>query len=397
MPDDMRHTAPRQAILSGQGPQASPAPRLPRDRRIDVFRGLALAMIFVDHVPGTGFEKLTSGNFGFSDAAEVFVYLSGLSAALAYADRLTMTRIWPGVSRIWSRAWTLYLVHLLITVWAIGIAAATMRFAGDASLFTNDNVQVMLTDLTGILTGLPLMTHQLGYVNILPTYTALLIACPWLIRAGLRSARATAAGSLALWAAAGLWGLNLPNYPLSGGWFLNPFSWQLLFVSGILTGLALRRGERLVPRRPALQAGAAAVLLVALVWAQWPAFAAAGNGFMAGLADLGIPGLIRNFDKTFLCVPRLIHALALFYLISSVPQIARLCNSRWSEPLATLGRNALAVFAFGTVLAFAARALRTLADQSLLIDSAVVLGGLLLLWLFAQSVEIGRRAARQPA
>ncbi|TIU89360.1 MAG: hypothetical protein E5W03_04260, partial [Mesorhizobium sp.] len=53
-----------------------------RDTRIDVLRALALLTIFVDHVPGTVFENWTYKNFGFSDAAEAFVLISGISVAL---------------------------------------------------------------------------------------------------------------------------------------------------------------------------------------------------------------------------------------------------------------------------------------------------------------------------
>ena len=66
-----------------------PPPLLPgRDHRIDFLRGLALVMIFINHIPGTAYESYTSRNFGFSDAAEGFVLISGISAALAYSARL---------------------------------------------------------------------------------------------------------------------------------------------------------------------------------------------------------------------------------------------------------------------------------------------------------------------
>src|SRR6266487_3160746 len=55
-----------------------------RDPRIDVLRGLALLMIFVDHVPDNLLSLITLRNFGFSDAAEVFVLLAGFSSMLAY-------------------------------------------------------------------------------------------------------------------------------------------------------------------------------------------------------------------------------------------------------------------------------------------------------------------------
>ncbi len=55
-----------------------------RDHRIDFFRGLALIFIFWDHVPDNPLAQLTVRNFGFSDAAEIFVFLAGYAAILAY-------------------------------------------------------------------------------------------------------------------------------------------------------------------------------------------------------------------------------------------------------------------------------------------------------------------------
>ena len=55
-----------------------------RDPRIDVLRGVALMMIFADHLPGNPLSLITLRNFGFSDAAEVFVLLAGFSSMLAY-------------------------------------------------------------------------------------------------------------------------------------------------------------------------------------------------------------------------------------------------------------------------------------------------------------------------
>src|SRR5260370_7397215 len=63
---------------------AAPAKRIDG---IDFWRGLALLMIFIDHVPENVFQHVTQKNFGFSDAAELFVFLSGVSVALAYGTR----------------------------------------------------------------------------------------------------------------------------------------------------------------------------------------------------------------------------------------------------------------------------------------------------------------------
>lgn len=410
MPDTLTKRAPGPAprgadtvtlrlVQSGTdpAPPVSPRPRKVRDRRIDMFRGLALAMIFINHVPGTVYEMATSRNFGFSDAAEGFVFLSGVSAALAYAAAMSGPKRWPGVSKIWGRAWTLYLVHLLVTVWVIGIAAATMRFGGESGLLLKDNIQYLFKDMAGVLAGLPLMTHQIGYVNILPMYAMLLLACPALILAGQRAPRVTLAGSVALWLAAGLWMVDLPNFPTPGGWFLNPVSWQLLFVLGLLTGLALRKGERFVPRHPALIGLAVGALVLSLIWVKVPAFAGSANAFLGKLSTLGVPSLVRNFDKTYLSVPRLAHALALIYLLTAMPVVRTIADSRWAEPLAQMGRVALPVFALGTILSFAARAVKEILGDGLVLDSALILGGVFALWAFAFCLERARLAAKAGA
>jgi hypothetical protein len=147
---------------------ASPRrPGSPRDPRLDVFRGLALVMIFINHVPGTVYETLTSRNFGLSDAAEGFVLMSGIAAGLAYGRGMARRPHWPTVGRIWHRAWTLYLVHLLTVACAIAIAAATARWFGQTRLLFANELAVLFRDPTGFLIGVPLLTHQLGYLNIL--------------------------------------------------------------------------------------------------------------------------------------------------------------------------------------------------------------------------------------
>ena len=76
----------------------------PRDARLDFFRGLALIMIYLNHVPGTVFEDYTNRNFGFSDAAEGFVIMSGIAAGLAYGRLMSgIVPIWQAVLRIWHR------------------------------------------------------------------------------------------------------------------------------------------------------------------------------------------------------------------------------------------------------------------------------------------------------
>jgi hypothetical protein len=206
-------------------------------------------MIFINHVPGTVYENVTSRNFGLSDAAEGFVLMSGVAAGLAYSPLFRAPPWWPGIGRVWSRVWTLYLVHLFMTAWALAIAAGAALWLGTSHGLRVNEVQVLLREPLGFLVGVPLLTHQLGYVNILPMYAVMLFAAPAMLWLALRRPWLLAGLSAALWFLTGLFAWNMPAFPNPGGWFFNPLAWQVIFVTGLLTGVAMRQGRRLVPVR----------------------------------------------------------------------------------------------------------------------------------------------------
>ena len=61
-----------------------PAVATQRDLRLDLFRGIALWLIFLDHIPSNIVSWITIRNYGFSDATEIFVFISGYTAAFVY-------------------------------------------------------------------------------------------------------------------------------------------------------------------------------------------------------------------------------------------------------------------------------------------------------------------------
>jgi hypothetical protein len=69
-----------------------------RDPRIDACRGIALWWIFLDHIPNNIGSWLTLRNYGFSDAAELFMFISGVTCALAYG-RARLCEGWGSVIR----------------------------------------------------------------------------------------------------------------------------------------------------------------------------------------------------------------------------------------------------------------------------------------------------------
>lgn len=356
-----------------------------RDERLDVLRGLALVMIFINHVPGNMWENWTSRNFGFSDAAEAFVLMSGISAGLAYGTyfRPQGMRFWTGLGRVWRRVWTLYLVHLLVTAWALGIAAGFAVWFDLPGLLHRNAVNLFYEQPLGFLIGIPLLTHQLGYANILPLYAVLLFCAPVALILAWRRPGLLIGLSVLLWLVAAQFRINLPAYPIDGGWFFNPLSWQLLFVLGLLTGIALKQGRRFVPVRLWLQLLAGAYLLLALLAALiGPVGAGLGHTLWI-LQEHGAPRWITVFDKTYLHLPRLLHILALAYLLSTLPVVRRICSAQVMAPLALLGRQALPVFALGSVLCFVGQGIKTHTGEDVVIDTAIIVTGLLLQYLLA--------------
>ena len=109
----------------------------------------------------------------------------------------------------------------------------------------------------------------------------------------------------------------------------------------------------------------------------------------SGLSRHGAPRLITHFDKGHLELPRLLHVLALAYLLSVWPSFRARAGAPVFWPLAVNGGGRRwRCFALGTILSFAARALRELWTlggnlPSVAFDGMVILTGLCLQLGFA--------------
>lgn len=377
-----------------------PAAPVGRDARLDMFRGIALVMIFINHVPGTIYETFTNRNFGFSDAAEAFVFMSGMAAGLAYSNGFRTGNLWLAIARVWARARQLYFVHITITMLCLGIFAAAALWFGITGVMLKNNIAPIFSQPLSAMIGIPLLTHQLGYLNILPLYTMLLLATPFFLIVGLRRPWLLLALSVLLWIVAGQFRLNFPNFPNSGGWFFNPFSWQILFVVGLLSGAAMKVGKRFIPYHPIVFGLAAAFLVLVLLWVKIPELGQAGRDLLALLAQAGAPFYITGFDKTFLALPRLLHALALFYVLGHLPIMRQLATSPVAAPLRLMGRQGLAVFAAGTVISMFLQVVKTPRQPDPLFDGLILGAGLLVLlalaWMLTRTAEL-KTATRNTA
>src|SRR5207253_10666682 len=105
-PDPMPAAA---AVAAAPAPAAAASTR---DLRLDLFRGIALWLIFLDHIPSNIVSWVTIRNYGFSDAAEMFVFISGYTAAFVYGRAMRERGFLVAGARILKRAWQVYVAHV---------------------------------------------------------------------------------------------------------------------------------------------------------------------------------------------------------------------------------------------------------------------------------------------
>nr|WP_245206623.1 MULTISPECIES: OpgC domain-containing protein [unclassified Rhizobium] len=360
------------------------APSAGRDPRLDFFRGLALVMIFINHVPGNMMEGMTSKNFGFSDAAEAFVLMSGMSAGLAYSNAFARDRI-HAIVRILRRASRLYSVHLLTTVLAVIILMAGHNFLGTTALSERVNMMSYLDAPWTTALGVLGMTHQLGYFNILPLYMLLLAATPLFLALASRSRALLLAVSVSIWAIAGWNNINLPNFPTDGSWFLNPFSWQLIYCIGLCAGISAKKRETLVAYSPVLMA-------VAITYLAFAMFVINGQHYdLTAWGDN--PALLVGFDKGMLPLPRLLHILALAYVISQFTVFRAVAGSARLAWVSLLGKQGLAVFAWGSLVCITLQVFKDAYQFSPVVDFATLAAGLAIQYTVALHLQNEKAAA----
>ncbi|MDB5663987.1 OpgC family protein [Cypionkella sp.] len=371
-------------------PTATPARA--RDYRIDLLRGIALVMIFVNHIPDTLWENLTSRNFGFSDGAEGFVLMSGMATGLAYGAVFLRGATPAEALRPWRRALTLWWVHVLVVTCIVALFALTQHDPAVAAMAVKRNITPTLENPVGFILPLITLGHQFAYADILPMYIALMLAAPGLLALAVRWPKRLMAASLMVWFIAGYFRITIPTWPGPNGWFFNPLSWQVLFIAGMLTGLALREGQRWLPiRRWALWLSWS-FLLFAAVWVQVGAVANwGGHGLWLLYEYAYFPAPFTSFDKGFEYLPRLLHILALAYVLSALPVLKTIANSPRAAPLILLGQHSLPVFATSTVLAYVAQVTKAMNPPSHLLDAALLLTGLAILYAVAKARDSQKR------
>ena len=111
-----------------------------RDYRLDLLRGFANWAIYLDHIPNNAVNWLTQRNYGFSDAADLFVFISGYTASFVYARIMLERGFVIGGTRLIKRAWQIYVAHIILFVMYIAEIGYLARRYGDPNLENEFNV-----------------------------------------------------------------------------------------------------------------------------------------------------------------------------------------------------------------------------------------------------------------
>ena len=179
-----------------------------RDLRLDACRGLALWLIFIDHIPGNSLAWLTPRNFGFSDMSEVFVFVSGYTCMLAYGGALREQGWLTITTRALRRAWEIYAAFLLllivyfIVIWTVG---------GDSRYLDETNTRVFFENPGLTLVHAAILQYTPVNTDILPTFVLLHLTFPVVLWLLICSATAALAISFLFYLMVQMFGWNLPG------------------------------------------------------------------------------------------------------------------------------------------------------------------------------------------
>ncbi len=332
--DTTPSSQPTSSAVSGRSAAAAAL----RDPRLDFFRGIAMFIILIAHVPSNWMTQWIPARFGFSDATEIFVFCSGMASAIAFG-KVFRDRGWAmGTARVAYRCWQVYWAHVCLFL----AIAATMVALTASDLLLRDyvgqlNLHPFFNDPATNLVGLVTLTYVPNYFDILPMYLVILMLLPAVVALARLHLGAAFGAVIGVWALAQKGLLALPAEPWSEReWFFNPFGWQLVFF----TGFALMSGWLPAPpvdRRLVILA--AAIVLAIVPMAHGPTYrdVALLSDARAALAPL--------IGKSDFGVLRYLHFLALAYLawVAVGPRGDRLAPPAGDGPLARTWRNGLAV------------------------------------------------------
>ena len=380
-------------------PQAAVSlPPKERDLRLDFFRGLALWLIFLNHIPSNFVGWFTTRNFGFSDAAEMFVFISGYTAAFVYGR--VMIERGPTVAsmRILKRVWQIYVAFVFLFVIYLAQISWVAARCENPLYIEEMNLMHFLQRPEIVIVEALLLRFLPANVDVLPLYIVLMAFFPLILWMLLRAPNLTLGLSFLFWLAAYTQSWNLPGYPQDKVWFFSPYAWQFLFVIGAWCGIGC------VHQIDGILRSTAFLIVAGLYLALAGGLQLVTNLSVIFSLNLRWPDwlLIFPLDKTHLSPLRLIHFLMLTAIVVRfVPANARFLRDTWARPLIICGEHSLEIFCLGVFLSFTAHILMIEVSSRIPFQVFVSLGGILTMIALAGIMtwykKLQSRAQKNPA
>ena len=375
-----------------------PEPSPNRDLRLDFFRGVALFLIFIDHVPDNVLSYFTLQGVSFFDAAEVFIFISGFTAALVYGRRLAAKGAVYMFAQVWRRAWQLYVAHIFLFVLFIAEVSYTVMTFKNPMYNEEMRVAEFLDEPHVAIVKALFLQFQPTFLDILPLYIVMLLIFPVVLLGLTRRPVWVLALSALVYAGVQVIGFSMPAYPEGRAWVFNPVAWQFLFVVGAALGLYYASGRHVPARVMRFLYPIAAVVLavsvgVKITWTvhgAWEQF----------------PGLLLRqlwpINKNNLSLFRLVPFFAAVVVVAQlVPANARFLSSRAARPFRTCGRQSLEIFCLSILLSALGHFVLAEYNSGLAMQLVVNTVGIVAMGLTARMIDwyknMDRRPILQPA
>jgi hypothetical protein len=344
-----------------------------RDFRFDLLRGIALMMIFIDHVEWLNGMSVacrwTLSSLGLCDATEAFVFISGYVCGIRYWRILSTSgylacqlRALIRVGQLWAaNIVTLCIVLNLVVLChaTSGVHFAAYRLGGLSDPFAKQLPRMLL------------QIYQPATFDVLTLYMYLLLVLPLFLFGISRYPGWTWLVVLLLYLVVQFVpSLNYPLYDPHSGQLsgtartFNHFAWQFLFFAGCILGTRqLHRDQYAIPR------WAVAVSLTIVIAVAICKFIAS-HGSPASIEGLVKQGM-QSIDESALARKategpvRIVYFCALAIVVAAaLPDRLGRRAKRILNPLMFCGQNSLVTFCLGVFLTYAAHPMLVTSSNS---------------------------------
>ena len=318
-----------------------------RELDIDAARGLMLVWMTLTHLP-TALTPWVNQPLGYLSASEGFIFLSALFTGRIYYRLMTREGLPKMTAKLLLRTLRLYGYHVLLLLFAFGIAARYALGSHGQGLYNLLDFYFAAGHARAIRDAL-LLVYRPPLLDIVPLYIILLLLSPIVMLAARRIGwKYVLSAAFVLWALA-QFGLREACYaylahhfglqiPLNEMGAFNLWAWQLAWVVGMWCGVRWAREDLPVGKWARRTWIPAAVLVVAFLILRY-----------LQIFGLDLTTYAFFVDKWHLGIARLIDFSALAMVLVRFRSVVQVFAIR---PLVLLGQASLQVFCTHFIFCF---------------------------------------------